>query len=94
VNLDDPVIVPITEELDLHSFTPKDIPSVVEEYLRACAEKGILRVRLIHGRGKGVQRAVVRKLLGGLEGVSAFTDAPPTSGAWGATVVDLRPPRE
>lgn len=85
------VEVPITGELDLHAFAPRDIPSVVEEYLEACRERGILRVRLVHGRGKGVQRAVVRRLLGELESILDFRDAPPLAGGWGATLVELKP---
>jgi len=86
---DEPVVLPITDALDLHSFAPRDIPSVVEEYLRACQERGILEVRLIHGRGRGVQRAVVQRLLARLPDVVAFTDAPPERGGWGATLVAL-----
>ena len=91
---EDSVEIPITDELDLHSFAPEDIPSVVEEYLRAAREKGLLRVRLVHGRGRGVQRAVVQRLLGSLEGIAGFSDAPPESGGWGATIVDLIPGSE
>jgi DNA-nicking Smr family endonuclease len=87
----DPVVVPITDELDLHTFAPREIPSVVEEYVRACREKGILHLRLVHGRGKGVQRAEVRRTLRSLPGVASFADAPPSSGGWGATVIDLAP---
>lgn len=89
--LDEPVVVPVTEELDLHSFAPRDVPSVVEEYLAACQERGFSRVRLVHGRGKGVQRAVVRRLLAGVPGVLSFADAPPERGGWGATLVTLLP---
>jgi DNA-nicking Smr family endonuclease len=88
---DDAVELPITGELDLHAFAPPDIPSVVEEYVRACRERGILRLRLVHGRGKGVQRAVVRRVLATLPEVASFDDAPPASGGWGATVVELSP---
>jgi DNA-nicking Smr family endonuclease len=88
---DEPVAVPITGELDLHPFAPRDVPSVVAEYVRACREKGILHVRLVHGRGKGVQRAEVRRTLCSLPGVASVADAPPASGGWGATVIDLIP---
>lgn len=88
---DDPVELPVTGELDLHTFAPRDIPLVVEEYVRVCRERGILRLRLVHGRGKGVQRAVVRRLLAQLPGVAGFTDAAPDSGGWGATSVQLLP---
>jgi DNA-nicking Smr family endonuclease len=86
------VEVPITGEIDLHAFAPADVPSVVEEYLRACRVRGLLTVRLIHGRGKGVQRAHVRRVLSRLPEVAAFRDAPPGSGGWGATIVELVPP--
>ena len=86
---DEPFLVPVTGELDLHAFAPRDVPSVVAEYVRACREKGILRVRLVHGRGKGVQRAEVRRTLRSLSGVASVADAPPASGGWGATVIEL-----
>ena len=85
-----PVQLPISGELDLHAFAPADVPSVVEEYLRECGLRGIREVRLVHGRGKGVQRAVVRRLLRALPDVEAFDDASPASGGWGATLVRLR----
>jgi DNA-nicking Smr family endonuclease len=87
---DEPVDVPITGDLDLHAFAAREIPSVVEEYVRACRERGILRVRLAHGKGTGVQRAVVRRVLRSLDGVVSFADAPVERGAWGATVAELR----
>jgi DNA-nicking Smr family endonuclease len=85
------VELPITGELDLHPFGPRDVPSVVEEYVEACRVRGIRRLRLVHGRGKGVQRAVVRRALRSLDGVVAIEDAPPGSGGWGATLVVLAP---
>lgn len=90
---DNALRLPITEELDLHAFAPRDIPSVVEEYLRACREEGLSLVRLVHGRGRGVQRAEVRRVLRRMTAeVASFADAPPASGGWGATLVRLRPP--
>lgn len=91
VSPDSAVVLPITGELDLHAFAPRDIPSVVEEYLAACRERGLREVRLIHGRGRGVQRAVVRRVLGALPFVVRFADADPASGGWGATVAEIRP---
>jgi DNA-nicking Smr family endonuclease len=88
---DEPFEVPITAELDLHAFAPRDIPSVVEEYVRACRERGLPSVRLVHGRGRGVQRAVVQRVLRALPGVASFHDAPPSSGGWGATIAELLP---
>lgn len=91
---DEPFVLPIGGELDLHAFAPRDVVSVVEEYLAACRARGILSVRVVHGRGKGVQRAEVRRLLARLPGVASFADAPPQSGGWGATVVRLTPQPE
>jgi dsDNA-specific endonuclease/ATPase MutS2 len=86
---DDPVVLPLKDSIDLHPFLPKDIPSVVEEYLQQCLEAGILEVRLIHGKGKGVQRNVLRSLLEKHPAVASFHDAPAEAGGWGATVVTL-----
>ncbi len=86
------VSIPVTGELDLHPLSPRDIPSVVEEYVRACSEKGVRHLRLAHGRGRGVQRAVVRRVLASLPEVESFADAPAGAGGWGATVAELREP--
>jgi DNA-nicking Smr family endonuclease len=86
---EEPVEIPITGELDLHAFAPRDVPAVVEEYVEACRERGLSRLRLVHGRGAGVQRAEVRRVLGRLPGIRSFSDAPPESGGWGATIVVL-----
>jgi DNA-nicking Smr family endonuclease len=88
---DPPVEIPIDGELDLHPFSPRDIPSVVEEYVRACHERGITHLRLAHGKGTGVQRAVVRRVLGSLPEVASFGDADREKGGWGATKVVLYP---
>jgi len=85
------VEIPIGEELDLHSFRPRDIPDVVASYLDACREQGLRSVRLVHGRGKGVQRAVVQRVLSSRADVADFRDAAPEDGGWGATRVWLRP---
>ena len=87
-----PFDLPIDGVLDLHAFAPRDVASVVEEYLRECRARGVLRVRVVHGRGKGVQRAAVRRLLAGLDFVADFADAAPGDGGWGATYVSLSPP--
>jgi len=87
----DPVILPIEDSLDLHAFAPRDVPSVVDEYLRQAAAQGFGEVRLIHGKGTGVQRAVVQRLLSAHPLVARFFDALAERGGWGATVVVLRP---
>jgi DNA-nicking Smr family endonuclease len=86
----DPVELPITDVLDLHSFRPAEVPDVVREYLEAAWEKGFRELRIIHGKGIGVQRQTVRTLLGRDERVEAFGDAPLEAGGWGATWVRLR----
>jgi DNA-nicking Smr family endonuclease len=87
----DPVRLPIEDSLDLHSFAPKDVRPVVDEYLREAVARGFSEVRLIHGRGIGLQRASVQGLLAGHPLVERFFDAPPDRGGWGATVVVLKP---
>jgi len=82
--------MPIEDSIDLHGFAPRDVPSVVDEYLRAALDTGFSEVRLIHGRGKGVQRARVQQILREHELVERFADAPPSRGGWGATLVWLR----
>jgi len=88
---EEPVKLPIEEALDLHPFAPNDIPSVVEEYLVQCRQTGLSEVRLIHGKGIGAQRAVVRRLLANHPDVLSFADAPSQAGGWGATLVRLKP---
>ncbi|HVG79262.1 MAG TPA: Smr/MutS family protein [Patescibacteria group bacterium] len=83
----DPHQVPIEDRLDLHAFAPRDVLSVVDEYLRAARDAGYGRVRLIHGRGIGVQRAAVQQLLAGHVLVRRYWDAPESS--LGATIVEL-----
>jgi DNA-nicking Smr family endonuclease len=85
-----PVILPLEDHLDLHPFQPKEIASVVEEYLNQCVEAGFTEVRLIHGKGKGVQRNIVRGLLEKHPAVASFRDAPLEAGSWGTTLVILK----
>ena len=86
----EPLNLSIEDSLDLHTFAPMDVRPVVEEYLKEAAGRGFREVRLIHGRGIGVQRASVQGLLAGHPLVERFFDAPPERGGWGATVVVLR----
>ena len=88
---EEPVVVPIEDSLDLHVFRPRDVPIAVEGYLEAARERGFREVRLIHGKGKGVQRAIVRRILAESPHVERFEDAPPGRGTWGATLAWLRP---
>jgi len=83
------VSVPLGDSFDLHSFLPADVPSAVSEYLYAI--RGRFReVRLVHGRGIGVQREIVRAVLSRRDDVADFFDAPAERGGWGATVVVFR----
>jgi dsDNA-specific endonuclease/ATPase MutS2 len=86
----DPIRIPITDVFDLHSVPPHDVEGVVEAYLEEAHKLGFKALRIIHGRGIGVQREIVRAVLGRTEFVAAFRDAPAESGGWGATVVTLR----
>lgn len=85
---EEPVNIPIEDAIDLHSFAPRDVVSVVDEYLNAAHEAGLRQVRLIHGRGKGVQRAAVQRLLGDHALVDRYWDAPESH--LGATLVVLK----
>lgn len=89
-----PVEFPITDVLDLHAFHPRDAKAVVEEYLREAHERGFVALRIIHGRGIGVQREMVRSVLARTPFVEAYGDAPMEAGGWGATVVTLRGTRQ
>jgi DNA-nicking Smr family endonuclease len=89
-DLSEPVHLPIEDALDLHSFRPADVPSVVDEYLIAAHARGFSEVRLIHGRGIGVQRAIVQSLLAKHPLVAGYADAPEARGGRGATLVRLR----
>jgi dsDNA-specific endonuclease/ATPase MutS2 len=85
------VALPLADVLDLHSFRPEETAKVVADYLGEARRAGLGEVRIVHGRGRGVQRAVVRRLLAETPGVAEFVDAPPGRGGWGATVVRLHP---
>lgn len=86
---DVPIPIPITDALDLHTVPPRDVVGVVEEYLIEARKLGFRALRIIHGRGIGVQREAVRKVLARTDFVLRFADAPLEAGGWGATVVDL-----
>jgi DNA-nicking Smr family endonuclease len=83
--------VPVEDSFDLHSFRPEDVASVVGEYLREARAAGLREVRLIHGKGIGVRRAEVRRLLATRTDVEAYADAPPQRGGHGATIVWVKP---
>jgi dsDNA-specific endonuclease/ATPase MutS2 len=88
-SIPDEIVFPLEHHIDLHAFEPRDVRSVTEAYIEQAIEAGLGEVRLIHGRGIGVQREIVRSLLSKHPGVAGFTDAPPGRGGWGATIVRL-----
>jgi len=87
---DEPIPIPITDVFDLHSVPPRDVKAVVEEYLAEAHRLGFRALRIIHGRGIGVQREIVRSVLSSTDFVADFGDAPGEAGGWGATIVTLR----
>ena len=87
---DDPIEIPINGELDLHTFRPSDIKSLLEDSFDACQEKGISRVRVIHGKGIGTLRETVHAHLRKSERVESFRLGDESSGGWGATLVELK----
>ncbi len=86
-----PVKIPIDGTLDLHTFRPKEVPSLVKDYVELCQEKGIYEIRIIHGKGKGVLRSTVHRILEKHPLVARYHDVHDGAG-WGATIVYLRRP--
>jgi dsDNA-specific endonuclease/ATPase MutS2 len=85
----DTVDLEITDVLDLHSFSPKETKAVVRAYLNEARKKGFRIVRIIHGKGIGVQREIVRSVLSDSKIVKSYKNAPEFSGSWGSTIVEL-----
>jgi dsDNA-specific endonuclease/ATPase MutS2 len=90
MNDDEPIRIPITDVFDLHSVPDRDVKPVVEAYLEEARSLGFRQIRIIHGRGIGVRREIVRAVLGRTDFVESFADAPGEAGGWGATVATLR----
>jgi DNA-nicking Smr family endonuclease len=86
-----PIQIPIEDVLDLHTFQPRDIPDLLDNYFSECLNAGIQSVRVIHGKGKGIQKKQVHGILRRHRLVRSFSDAPPEAGGWGATLVELKP---
>ena len=91
VHDDEPVEIPITDVFDLHTVPPRDRNAIVEAYLEEAYARGFRHVRIIHGRGIGVARESVRKILERTPFVESFSDAPMEAGGWGATLVTFKP---
>ena len=86
----EPFEIEITDSLDLHAFHPRDVKAVVTEYLKEAHKKGFSIVRIIHGKGVGIQRETVRKVLAETDFVKSFKNAPEFSGSWGATIATFK----
>jgi DNA-nicking Smr family endonuclease len=84
------VRIPIEDWVDLHTFSPKEIPSLLEDYLLECQSKGFKEVRIIHGKGKGIQRSIVHSFLEKSPLVESFRPATLEAGSWGATIAVLK----
>jgi dsDNA-specific endonuclease/ATPase MutS2 len=87
---DEPIRISISDVFDLHTVSPRDVEMVVDEYLEEAYRLGFKALRIIHGRGIGVQREIVRNILSRKSFVGSFGDAPAEAGGWGATIVTLR----
>ena len=87
---EEPFRIPITDVFDLHSIAPRDVKDAVEAYLEEAHALGLRYLRIIHGRGIGVQRETVRAILARTPFVEGFSDAPAEAGGWGATIVTLK----
>jgi DNA-nicking Smr family endonuclease len=86
----DTIRIPIENRIDLHTFSPKEIPSLLEDYLKECRKAGIYEVRIIHGKGMGYQRQRVHSVLAKSPLIQSFSLAPPALGGWGSTIAVLR----
>ncbi|MEE8541628.1 MAG: Smr/MutS family protein [Desulfobacterales bacterium] len=86
----EPVIMPIEDVLDLHTFNPKEVGDLLDDYFSACVDKGIFSVRIIHGKGKGILKKRVHSILKRHSLVISYQEASPEAGGWGATFVVLR----
>ncbi|HEX5230536.1 MAG TPA: Smr/MutS family protein [Bryobacteraceae bacterium] len=87
---DEIIRIPVTDVFDLHTVHPREVKPVIENYLEEAHHLGLRALRIIHGRGIGVQREIVRSILSKTPFVDSFSDAPAEAGGWGATVVTLR----
>lgn len=86
----EPIIMPIEDVIDLHTFRPKEVPDLLSDYFLACIQSDIFTVRVIHGKGKGILKKRVHEVIKKNPMVKSFKCAPPEAGGWGATIVELK----
>lgn len=91
MDFDEPVVIPIDGELDLHTFRPAEVKPLLHDYVQECLQRGIGEVRIIHGKGRGVLRQSVHSVLAKMPEVESFHLAEERRGGWGATIAVLRP---
>jgi len=89
-NEEEPIVVEIRDVIDLHTFRPKDVPELLDDYIRACVEKNYSSLRIIHGKGQGFLKARVEGILKRHPLVASFQTAPAEAGGWGATIAILK----
>jgi DNA-nicking Smr family endonuclease len=88
---DEPIAIPIDGVLDLHTFSPREAPDLLDDYFEECLKAEVIEVRIIHGKGRGILRKRVHAILARHPLVERFTEAPPQAGGWGATIAWLKP---
>jgi dsDNA-specific endonuclease/ATPase MutS2 len=93
-HIPEPLELPIDGVLDLHTFNPREVKELVPDYIEACRLRGILQVRIVHGKGTGTLRRTVHTILARLPSVAFFKLAGEDAGGWGATIVGLKPPEQ
>lgn len=92
VDPEEPIRIPVEDTIDLHTFLPQEVSSLLEDYLSECVAAGIFEVRIVHGKGKGMLREKVHSFLRHSPLVAAFVLADERAGSWGATLVSLKRP--
>lgn len=94
MNDEDPIEIPIDGTLDLHTFSPREVKELIPAYIAACRERGILQIRIVHGKGTGALRRTVHAVLDRSTVVTGYRLGGDSAGGWGATIVTVAPPEQ